>query len=130
MTPRPLVACAVLGREHDILLIRHPTGDCVLPSAPVQPGEWVEHALDRAVRDTLGVAVTSASFLCLVEDADGLFIIFDVTPEATNIATPAHQPDCFWASLDQLSTLDLRPPALRTVLQLADPPPWIPHHST
>ncbi|MDQ3887180.1 MAG: hypothetical protein M3308_09320 [Actinomycetota bacterium] len=55
------------------------------------------------------------SFLSLIEDADGLFIVFDVTAEAANSPTSAHQPDCFWASLDHLATLNLRPPALHTV---------------
>lgn len=75
-----IVACAVLGREDDVLMVRQHDGGLALPGGRVEPGEWVEDALDRGVREALGTGVSSASFLCLIEDPDGLFVVFDVTP--------------------------------------------------
>ena len=75
-----IITCAVIGREDDVLLIRRPDTGWTLPGARVQPGEGVENALRRGVREVLGAEVSSASFLCLIEDPGGLFVVFDVTP--------------------------------------------------
>ncbi|MGH3630032.1 MAG: NUDIX hydrolase [Sciscionella sp.] len=125
-----IVACAVIGREHDVLVIRRPDGGWALPGAPVGQGERVEDALDRGLREVLGTGVASASFLCLIEDPDGLFVVFDVTAETDNADTllpDEDQPDRVWAGLDQLTAHDLRPAILATVLHNGEPPAWLPH---
>jgi ADP-ribose pyrophosphatase YjhB (NUDIX family) len=126
-----IIACAVIGREDDVLVVRRSGGRWALPRTRVEPGEWVEDALGRGVREVLGVGMSSATFLCLVEDPDGLFLIFDVTPEAGgNLCTSADQPELAWGGLDQLTSLDLRPAVLRDVLPVGDPPAWLPHQDT
>lgn len=131
MAERQIVACAVIGREHDVLVIRHPSGECVLPGSRVGHDEWIEDALGRGVREVLAVGVSSATFLCLIEDSDGLFVVFDVTPEAeSDPSRDETHPELTWAGPDQLATLDLRPAALRDVLRVGEPPTWLPQEST
>jgi 8-oxo-dGTP diphosphatase len=127
-----IVACAVIGREHDVLVIRRPDGGWALPGAPVGQGERVEDALDRGLREVLSTGVDSASFLCLIEDPDGLFVVFDVTTEAGNsceLPPEEEQPDRVWVGQDQLAAHDLRPAILATVLHSGEPPPWLPHEA-
>lgn len=126
-----IVVCAVIGRADDVLVIRQPGGGCALPGARVEPGEWVEDALARGVREALGTGVSSASFLCLLEDPAGLFVVFDVIPEAeSDLSADEERPRLTWVAVDQLGTLDLRPTALRDVLLVGEPPPWLPHEIT
>jgi 8-oxo-dGTP pyrophosphatase MutT (NUDIX family) len=61
-----IAACAVLGREDEVLMVRRRDGGLALPGGRVEPGEWVEDALDRGVREALGAGVSSASFLRLI----------------------------------------------------------------
>ncbi len=123
-----IVACAVLGREDDVLMVHRREG-LALPGGRVEPGEWVEDALDRRVREALGTGVSSASFLCLIEDPDGLFVVFDVTPERDDLLVGVDQSELTWVGLDQLASLDLRPAALRTALSAGEPPGWLPWHT-
>lgn len=129
MTQGQIVACAVLGREDEVLMVRHDEGGLALPGGRVEPGEWVEDALDRGVREALGTGVSSASFLCLIEDPGGLFVVFDVTPERDDLPVGVDQPELTWVGLDQLASLDLRPAALRTALSAGEPPGWLPWHT-
>lgn len=126
-----IVACAVIGRADDVLMIQRSGGGWTLPGAQVELGEWVKDALDRGVREVLGAGVSSASFLCLIEDPDGLFVVFDVTPEAeSDLSAGADKPKPTWVALDQLGSLDLRPAVLWEVLGVGEPPAWLPHEST
>lgn len=126
-----IVACAVIGREDDVLITRQLGGGWALPGARVEQGEWVEDALDRGVREVLGKGVSTASFLCLIEDPDGLFVVFDVSPDAEDdLAAGEDQSELLWVGLDQLASLDLRPSALRSALRAGEPPVWLPHETT
>ena len=128
-----IVACAVIGREHDVLVIHRPDGSWALPGAPVGQRERVEDALDRGLREVLGTGVDSASFLCLIEDPDGLFVVFDVTAateDGAELLPSEDQPGRTWAGLDQLASHDLRPAILATVLRSGEPPAWFPHQPT
>lgn len=130
MTHPQITACAVIGREDQILLVRRSGGGWTLPGTRVAPDEQVETALDRGLRDMLGANISSASFLCLVEDPDGLFIVFDVTTDTEGHFRGANQPEYTWTELNNLTSLELHPAALRNVLQVGDPPVWLPHHPT
>jgi hypothetical protein len=130
MSPGRVVACAVIGRENDVLMVRHPTGNWTLPGASVETGEWIGDALARAVREITGSGVDSATFLCLIESTDGLFVVFDVTPEPeVGLPTGERQPDVLWVDPDH-GSLDLRLGALRDVLCSGEPPAWFPHQAT
>lgn len=124
--------CAVIGREDDVLLTKRPAGDWALPTTQVGGGEWVGDELDRGVRETVGIGVDSASFVCMIEDRDGLFLVFDVILQdelALTDAEPAEGPSQFlWTQLDQLDSLQLWPKPLHRAL-LADSPSWLGHDS-
>ncbi|MGH3628726.1 MAG: NUDIX hydrolase [Sciscionella sp.] len=131
MSHGQVVACAVLGREEDVLLIRRTDGVWGLPATPVQPGEWIEDAVRRGMRGLLDLELRAVSFLCLIEHSDGLYVVFDVIPQVENALLLDHdQPDRKWIGPDQLATLPLRPAALRTALHNGEPSPWLPHHLT
>jgi ADP-ribose pyrophosphatase YjhB (NUDIX family) len=122
--------CAVIGREDEVLLARRPAGDWGLPGTQVGGGEWVADELARGVREVVGVGVGSASFLCVIEDRDGLVLVFDVIPDdEANLPDPAPadgQSHLAWIRLDQLDTLQLWPQTLRHGLT-TDNPPWLGH---
>lgn len=122
-----IVACALVGREDVVLVVRRSGGGWALPGAQVEPGEWIEDALDRGVREVLGAGVRSASFLCLIEDPDGLFVAFDVTLEAEDdVSLGESQPELTWVDFGRLASLELRPAVLRTALPVGEPPAWLP----
>lgn len=118
-----VIACAVIGREEYLLLIRRPGGGWGLPGAPVGHGEWIEDALDRGVRQVLGTGIGTAAFLFPIEDPDGLYMVFDVIPAANDeLCTDGNHPERQWVGLDRLASVDLRPAALGKVLRITEPP--------
>lgn len=120
-----VVACAVIGREHDVMVIRQPEAGWALPGAQVQPDERVEDALRRGVRETVGAEVSSASFLCLVEDTAGLFVVFDVIA-AVEEASDDGRPQRHWVDPLQWASWDLHPASLLEALHVGEPPTWLP----
>jgi len=66
--PRVRVAAAVVMREGRVLLTRRPPGGPLgllweFPGGKLEPGETVEQALERELREELGVRVTAREVL-------------------------------------------------------------------
>lgn len=122
--------CGVIGREGEVLLARRRAGGWELPGTRVAGGEWAVDGVARGVREVVGVGIDAAEFLCIIEDRDGLVLIFDVIPEEETTlpdrTTEDSEGNLVWTPLDQLDSVELWPGRLQHALT-NDSPPWLGH---
>ena len=121
-----IIARAVVIRDRRILAARQRAKRWYfLPGGHVEPGEAVEPALTRELREELALPATVTGFVGVVEHAyteDGshhheLNVIFEVD---LGCAEPVSQEDHLefsWLSLDAIEDTDLRPGPLKAALQ-------------
>ncbi len=90
------------------------------------PGESIELALHRRAKEILHNEVESASFLAVIEDRNRdrqgndhheLNVIFDVTLANADVRCDDEHREARWTPWTELSTIDLRPVALRAALR-------------
>jgi ADP-ribose pyrophosphatase YjhB (NUDIX family) len=119
-----IIARAVIPGERGLLLARHHAkGWHFLPGGHVEPGEQVETALKREIREELAADAEITRFVGVVEHQytednelhHELNFIFSVSVTGEPESNEDHL--VFdWASRDQLAELDLRPAALKHAL--------------
>ncbi|GAA4899253.1 NUDIX domain-containing protein [Streptomonospora salina] len=130
-----IIARAVIRRDGQLLVARQRTKSwSFLPGGHVEPGERVEAALVREVREELGAEAKIERFLGAVEHG---YIEDDATRHEINLVfevaitdvEPASQEDHLefhWLDVNQLPDADVRPGALKSALVSAgdDPTPF------
>ncbi|GAA3820825.1 MULTISPECIES: NUDIX domain-containing protein [Actinomycetes] len=139
----PLVgAYGLVGHEERLLLVRDRDASAFrLPGGRVQPGESVEDALRRSVREQTDVDLAYLDFCATVELRDHtspngpalyeLALLFDVTlagPEAAR----SSEHELRWLTQADLHQVELRPAVIAERLRsdaLTVEHPWWPHYS-
>lgn len=136
-------AYGLVGHDERLLLVRDRDASAFrLPGGRVQPGESVEDALRRYLREQTNVDVAYLDFCSTVELRDHtssngpalyeLAFLFDVTltdPEAVR----SSEHELRWLTQADLRPIELRPAVIAERLRtdaLTVEHPWWPHHSS
>jgi 8-oxo-dGTP diphosphatase len=139
----PLVAVyGLVGHDERLLLVRDRDASAFrLPGGRVRPGESVEDALRRSLREQTNVDVAYLDFCATVELRDHnspdepalyeLALLFDVTLAGPEAAW-ASEHELRWLAEADLHQIELRPAVIAKRLRsdaLTVERPWWPHHS-
>jgi 8-oxo-dGTP diphosphatase len=141
-TVGPLVAVyGFVGHEDRILLVRDlRAGTYQLPGGLVQPGESVEDALRRAMREQVGTDVARLDFCAAVEMRDHtdpnspavyeLALLFDTTLGSPDqVSAASSERELRWVTDTDLDRIELHPTVIAERLRhgfLAAESPWWP----
>ena len=147
---RLIVVAVVTDDERRVLLCRMAPdhgvfpGQWALPGGGVEPGERIEAALRREVREELGIDVRSATPLLFKDDVlektfEGgrreplhmVFLVYACRPASTAIVLNEEFSEFLWANREELAALELSPLTRGTLtsaglLQRADAPSGLP----
>lgn len=124
--PTEIIARAVIIRDDRILTARQRGRRWhFLPGGHVETGESVEPALTRELHEELGLPVTVAGFVGVVEhgyteddiDHHEVNLVFEIELGAAHPASQEDHLEFVWLPLDALPETDLRPGSLKTGVQ-------------
>lgn len=140
----PLVgAYGLVGHDERLLLVRDRDASAFrLPGGRVQPGESVEDALRRSLREQTNVDLAYLDFCATVELRDQtspngsalyeLALLFDVTLAGPESARSSEH-ELRWLTQADLHQIELRPAVIAERLRsdaLTVEHPWWPHRSS